>query len=232
MSTTALSCGNVDRAARPDDDGAQWHDLPGTPGRAEVDPLLAGATDRIVVHGTDADLSAVVLRLLRKERLGDLAVGYVPVADSPVARLWGLGVGDFARALRGPSRPTPLLRDDAGGILLGEGRIEPITGQGYCDDRMVLRGSALSLVASPDPDAAPLPESTAHPLSTTLDPAFDGVRVTTTRRALLRKRTETARGRALQLAFDPATVVRDGVAHPRPAEKWVWYRHTEDLHLA
>jgi hypothetical protein len=232
VSTTALSCGNVDRAARPDDDGAQWYDLPGAPGRAEVDPLLAEATGRIVVHGTDADLAAVVLRMLRKERLGDLVVGYVPVTGSPVARLWGLGVGDFARALRGASRPTPLLRDDAGGILLGEGRIEPITGQGYCDDRMVLRGAAQHLVVSPDPEAAPLAISTAHPLSTTLDPAFDGLRVTTTRRAFLRRRTETARGRALQLAFDETTILRDGVPHPRPTQKWVWYRHTEDLHLA
>ncbi|GAA2335604.1 hypothetical protein GCM10009854_09390 [Saccharopolyspora halophila] len=206
--------------------------MPERPGRAEVDPLLAEASGRVVVHGTDADLAAVVLRMLRKERLGDLAVGYVPVADSPVARLWGLEAGDFSRALDGEPRPTPLLRDDAGGILLGEGRIEPITGQAYCDDQQVLHGPALSLVASPDPDAAPLPESSAHPLSTNLDVSFDGLRVTTTRRSFLRKRTETARGRALQLAFDETTITRDGVPHPRPAQKWVWYRHTEDLHLA
>lgn len=197
-----------------------------------MDPLLAEASGRVVVHGTDADLAAVVLRMLRKERLGDLTVGYVPVTDSPVARLWDLGVGEFSRALEGPSRPTPLLRDDVGGILLGEGRIEPITGQGYCDDQQVLHGSALSLVASPDPEAAPLPEATAHPLSTNLDVTFEGVRVTTTRRRLLRKHTATVRGRALQLAFDETTVTRDGAPHPRPAQKWVWYRHTEDLHLA
>ncbi|WP_461153323.1 hypothetical protein [Saccharopolyspora tripterygii] len=232
MSTTALSCGNVGGAARPSDDRAQWHDVSAAPGRHEVDPLLAEATDRVVVRGTDMDLAAVVLRLLRKERLTELTVGYVPVADSPVARLWGLRADDVERALTAPPRPVPLIRDDSGGILLGEGVIAPITGQAYCDDEQVLNGAAQSLVVSPDPDAAPLPDPTADPLNHTIEPAMDGLRVTTTRRGLLRRRTGVARGRAFQASFRPATVRHDGSDHPRPMEKWVWYRHTEDLNLA
>lgn len=232
MSATALSCGNVECAARPSGDGVQWFDVPATPGRDDVDPLVADTEERLVVHGTDADLAAVVLRLLRKNRLADLVVGYVPVGDSPAARLWGLRVGDFDRALTVAPRPAALIRDDSGGVLLGEGTIEPITGQVYCDDEQVLNGAAVSITISPDPAATPLPVPTADPLSAMLEPAADGLLVTTVRRGLLRRRRDVTSGRAVQASFRSATVRRDGVAHPRPMEKWVWYRHTEDLQLA
>ncbi|MDI2032349.1 hypothetical protein QFW96_27265 [Saccharopolyspora sp. TS4A08] len=217
---------------RPSGDGAQWHEVSAAPGRNEVDPLLAEATDRVVVRGTDMDLAAVVLRLLRKERLTELTVGYVPVADSPVARLWGLAVDDVERALTAEPRPVPLIRDDSGGVLLGEGVIAPITGQAYCDDEQVLNGPAQSLVVSPDPDAEPLPDPTADPMNHTIDPPMDGLRVTVARRGLLRRKEHVARGRAFQASFRSATVRHDGTDHPRPMEKWVWYRHTEDLNLA
>jgi hypothetical protein len=232
VSTTALSCGNVERAMRPSGDGVQWFDVPATPGRADLDPLLADAAGRLVVHGTDADFASVVLRLLRKDRLADLVVGYVPVDDSPAARLWGLDVGDFDRALTAAPRPAALIRDDSGGVLVGTGSIEPITGQVYCDDEQVLNGTALSITISPDPGATPLPESTSDPLSTLLEPATDGLLVATVRRGLLRRRADVTRGRAVQASFRAATVRHDGLAHPRPVEKWVWYRHTEDLQLA
>ncbi|WP_235883375.1 hypothetical protein [Saccharopolyspora elongata] len=232
MSTTALSCGNVERAARPSGDGVQWFDVPAAPARADLDPLLADARERLVVHGTDIDFASVVLRLLRKNRLADLVVGYVPVADSPAARLWGLRPGDFDRALTAAPRPAALIRDDSGGVLLGEGSIEPITGQVYCDDEQVLNGAATSITISPDPEAAPLPEPTSDPMNAMLDPAADGILVTTVRRGLLRSRRTVARGRAVQASFRSATVHHDGITHPRPMEKWVWYRHTEDLRLA
>jgi hypothetical protein len=208
----------------------QWFDLPATPGRQDVDPLVA-EVDRIVVHGTDADLAAVVLRLLRKGLLPTTVVGYVPAAGSAGSDLWGIPVGSFDLALDGTARPAPLIRDDSGGLLVASGVIAPITGHVYCDDERVLNGHALRLEVSPDPDATPLPEPTADPLSTTLDPATDGLRVTALRRGLLRKRRDSASGRAVQASFRAATVVLDGVEHPRTAEKWGWYRHTEDLAL-
>ncbi|MHA6806115.1 hypothetical protein [Salinifilum ghardaiensis] len=232
MTTTALSCGNFNSTMRPSSDAVQWHDLPATPGRAEVDPLLARAGDRIVVRGTDADLAAVVVRMLRKGLLRELAVGYVPVADSPAARLWGLRVEDLDRALHAPGAPTPLLKDDTGGVLVGEGVVAPITGQVYCDDARVLHGTALRLVVTPDPEAAALPEPTEDPIGENIAPIMDGVRVFAARRGLLRRRTSSARGRAVQLAFEETTVRHDGVDHPRPISKWVWHRHTEDLLLA
>ncbi|MDR7302157.1 hypothetical protein [Haloactinomyces albus] len=231
MTTIALSCGNIDHATRPAADGVRWIDVPATPGRADVDPVLAEATGRVVVHGTDADLASVVLRLLRKNRLQELTVGYVPVTASAASRLWEIPVGAFAFALQGQARPAPLIRDDNGGVLIATGTIAPITGQAYCDDQRILHGSALGLEVSPDPDAEALPEPTADPIATEPAPVMDGLRATVVRRRLLRRRRATAYGRATQASFQQARVLCDGVAHPRPMRKWAWYRHTEDLLL-
>jgi hypothetical protein len=233
VTTTALYCGNNHRSPHPGDHGVRWIHVPATPGREDVDPVLAEVEGRLLVYGTDADLAAVVLRLLRRGRLPDVVVGYLPVAESAATRLWGIPSGEaaFELALSGQPRPAPVIRDDAGGVLVASGVIAPITGQVYCDDQQALGGSALSLEVAPDPAAAPLGKPTADPLSTTLEPATDGVRVTVVRRRLLRRHREVVRGRAVQASFRSATVVRDGIAHPRPAEKWGWYRHTEDLML-
>ncbi|MCA1189510.1 MULTISPECIES: hypothetical protein [unclassified Saccharopolyspora] len=232
MSTTALSCTNGDHTTRPGGH-AEWHRVSPAPGKAEVDALLPDGPGRVVVQGTDADLAAVVLRLLRKNRIADLAVGYVPVAESPATRLWGFPVGPDAEplAFEGAARPSALVRDDNGGLLIASGRVEPITGQVYCDDQRVLHGPARSLEITPDPAAEPLPDPTSDPMSANLDPAADGLRVTAVRRGLLRTRRDTTRGRAVQAGFREATVLRDGVPHPRPVTKWAWYRHTEDLLL-
>lgn len=238
MTTTALSCGGAPRPAEADDRAVRWVDLPATPGRELLDPLLAEHEGHLLVQGTDADLAAVVLRLLRKNRLSDVTVGYLPVSASPATRLWNLptGAAGAELALRGRARPAPLIRDDNGGILVASGSIAPITGQVYCDDQQVLHGSARSLEVAPDPAAEALPEPappepTADPQSAQLQPALDGLRVTAVRRGFPRRRRTVARGRAAQASFRSATVLRDGVEHPRPAEQWGWYRHTEDLRL-
>ena len=121
--------------------------LPARPGREELDPLLAGLSGRrLVVSGTDADLAAVLLRLLRTEMLTAVAVGYVPAdVSSAVAQLWGLPIASAAAAslaLYGEPAPVPLLRDDAGGVLAGRGVVAPVDGVVYCDDEVVLRGCA------------------------------------------------------------------------------------------
>src|SRR5690348_3486224 len=70
--------------------------LPARPGRADVDPVLdEHEPRRIAVAGTDADLAAVLLRLLRTERLG-VEVAYLPAAASPATRAWGLPTGRAA----------------------------------------------------------------------------------------------------------------------------------------
>ena len=134
--------------------------VPARPGRADIDPLLAGPLRRIVVAGTDADLAAVLVRLLRRDRL-DVELAYVP-ADrrSAAARLWGLphGAAAVELAREGVARPAPLVRDDAGGVLVGRGEIRgtagSVHGEAYCDGVLALRGSARRLVVTPWPDAA------------------------------------------------------------------------------
>ncbi|MBB3662955.1 hypothetical protein FB384_001859 [Prauserella sediminis] len=195
--------------------------MPARPGKADVDPLLETGRQRLVVVGDDADLSAVALRLLRKNRLDEIAVGYVPTdPSSQVAELWGVPTDRrraFDVALSGEPRGVPLVRDDAGGLLLGHGVVRRPRGVGYCDDTEALRGEAALLEVRPDPKAGD-------------DTASGGLRVTITRGKLL-KRRRTFAGRAFQLGGAEVVPESDGVAYPRAMSRWTWYRHTHDFRL-
>lgn len=189
--------------------------VPAQPGRDALSgPLAELDGRRLVVCGTDADLAAVLLRLLRTELLGVVAVGYVPSsASSAVARLWGLPALPSAAAslaLQGRSGRVPLVRDDVGGVLLGCGVVQPVQGVAYCDNDLVLRGKATRLEVHPDPER--------------------GLVVRVVQRRLLGRRARQAIGRAIQLGCAPTGVWRDGVA-TRTTDRWTWYRHTEDWHL-
>ena len=189
--------------------GSEPHEIPATPAKNDVDPLLkATDLDRVVVHGTDADLASVVLRLMRTDRLAEVAVGYVPMDRklSVVARLWGLPDDSVDVALTGSDRPQSLVRDDAGGVLLGMGLVPSVHGTVYCDDAVALRGDASRVEVTPGPA---------------------GVEVRVVRGRL--RRPATFAGRAVQFGVDPTTPVRDGVEYPRPMTRWTWYQHTEDL---
>ncbi|WP_018686656.1 hypothetical protein [Actinokineospora enzanensis] len=222
MSALVLACGNAAATGRPatltERDGLDWRELPATPGRAELDPLLKAADGRrVVVLGGDADLAAVVLRLMRLDRLADTPIGYVPVEPraSAVPALWGLPA-DRERlaetALRGEVDPFPLIRDDAGGVLVGLGVVDQPQGVAYCDDTTVLRGRAKRIEVTPDPDGGA------------------GLVVRVVRGGLLGKRITTEAGRAFQIGCIRTRLVRDGEV--KDAAKWTWYRHTEDLRVA
>jgi hypothetical protein len=223
MGALVLACekdaGHAQSPALADRDDVELRRVPARPGKDEVDPLLKGLDGRrLVVIGTDADLAAVALRLLRADRLRDVTVGYVPAeADSTVASLWDLPL-DGGRAidvaLTGEVDPVPLIRDDSGGVLVGRGVIGPIRGMAYCDESVVLRGQASRITVSPDPDRGA------------------GLLVQVTKRTLVVKRTAASRGRACQIGCVPAVVQLDGVPHPRPVTKWTWYRNSDDLRLA
>ena len=208
--------------------------LPPRPGRADLEPVLADPDlRRLVVAGADADLAAVLQRLLRADRLG-VELAYVP-ADrrSDAARVWGLphGAAALELARHGTASPVPLVRDDSGGVLVGRGEVRAIHGEAYCDAVLALRGTARHLVVTPWPHAA----GGASPDGTT-----GGVAVRAGLRAGLpdgrvRAVPPTARtgrgaatGRAVQVGCLPATLVHDGVAHPRPVTRWAWYRHVAD----
>lgn len=189
--------------------------VPARPGREELGDILAGLDGRrLVVCGTDADLAAVLLRLLRTEIVGTVPVGYVPSsASSAVARLWGLPVVPAAAAdlaLRGEPDRAPLVRDDSGGVLVGLGVVRPLDGVAYCDDQVVLRGRISRLEVTPDRAL--------------------GLVARVVRGGLLPRRVRCVAGRAVQLGCRPTSVWRDGVASPT-TDRWTWYRHTEDWRL-
>ncbi len=179
--------------------------------RAEFDAVLAAhAPERLVVLGEDRDLAAVVVRLSRADRL-DVEVGYVPADRRSPAAAWGLPVGTAAAldlAVSGRAEGVPLVRDDAGGVLVGRGEVLDVRGEAFCDDALVLRGWTRRLVVTPGPA---------------------GVRVRVEVGRLRRPRR--AAGRAVQIGCEPATVVCDSEIHPRPVRRWTWYRHTTDLRL-
>ncbi|RJQ76547.1 hypothetical protein D5S17_17975 [Pseudonocardiaceae bacterium YIM PH 21723] len=201
MSVVALACGNQPPDSLTQSSRLRFHQLPNRPGKADVDELLP-PNGRLIVYGRDSDLAAVVLRLLRREAL-HLEIGYLPAErDSAIAKLHGASTVD------GEARPVPLARDDVGGVLVGQGVIEPVTGSAYCDSEHVLHGPAKRIVVSPH--------------------AESGLEVTVVRGALRRK---THHSRAFQLACEETQVSLDGVRHPRPMTGWTWYRHTTDLLL-
>jgi hypothetical protein len=207
-----LACGNSQLPMITQRDGVQV--VPARPGKDHVDQHLDA--ERLIVVGTDADLAAVALRLLRKEKLGSVALGYVPVGKSPVAALWGLST-DPARALdiaqNGDVDPVPFVRDDVGGVLMGLGVLSPVRGVGYSDADNVLRGQASRIECTPDPEGGL------------------GLVVRIVNKRLFGSRVRESRPRAFQLGCLPTTAVLDGHKHPRPVDKWTWYRHTEDLRL-
>jgi hypothetical protein len=181
------------------------------PGK-QIDPLLTG---RVLVIGDDADLAAVVLRLLRKELLGSVEIAYASPRRTPVTDLWDLplGIESVYLAAAGEVDPVPLVRDDVGGVLVGVGYLGPVNGTVYVDERRVLRGSAQRLRVEPDREK--------------------GLAVTVTHRrfAAIGRRPKTTLGRAVQIGTTATTVVSDGIGYPRPMERWTFYKHTEPLRL-
>ncbi|GLZ33256.1 hypothetical protein Lesp02_54440 [Lentzea sp. NBRC 105346] len=215
MRGIVLACGNTQLPLITYGDGVEVVQVPSRPGKDDVDSHLDA--DRLIVAGTDADLAAVALRLMRKERLGDTIVGFVPTSpQSAVAALWTLPVTPakaLELALRGDPDAVPLVRDDVGGVLVGLGVLAPVRGVGYCDADLALRGQATRVEVTPDPEVGL------------------GLAVRVVQRRLIGSRVKEFRPRAFQLGCFPTTAVLDGVEHPRPVDKWTWYRHTEDLRL-
>ena len=181
------------------------------PGK-EIDDLLI---DRVLVIGDDADLAAVVLRLLRAERLASVVVAFASDVTTTVTDLWSLPLGAAAveLAIAGDPDLIPVVRNDVGGLVVGSGSVSPVQGTVYVDENRVLSGGAAHLIVEPDTEK--------------------GLAVTIVPRRILGfgRRSRTFRGRAVSIATFGSRVISDGVVFDRKLDRWTFYRHTEPLRL-
>jgi hypothetical protein len=155
---------------------------------------------RVLVVGSDADLAAVLTRLLKADRL-DVEVGHV-------RRPW------HARRCRGgQARRVPLIRDETGTAIVGAAHWLPPT-----EDARTLRGEAVTddtLLFDGDVTGVRIEPTDAMP----------GLRASVLSARMRPKRWVS--GRAAQLGTDAALVVRDGVPAKKPVRRSTFYRHTQ-----
>jgi hypothetical protein len=179
-------------------------------GPADVDTVI-GRCRRLVVVGADAELATVLSRLMRADRL-DVEVAYVPRRRTAATRVYGLPAGRRAARLatRGAARRVPLIRDETGSVIVGRAAWLP------APDGRSIRGEAIV-------DDTPLFDGDAAGVCVEPTPAMPGLRARLSGPAWRRWVT----GRAAQLGTTGATVVRDGVAAPRPVRRSTFYRHVE-----
>src|SRR4051794_9651492 len=187
-------------------------DLRKLPAGQAPDPAALGdvpAAASLLVRGPVAALAGVLAALLKADRSADVPVAWEPTNDDQargLARDLGLGSGE--------PRGLTLVRDDHGGVLLQHGRLEAAGDgrrqlsrrlglQAYHDDVKVADGEVTRIDVRPDWRAV------------------DTIGVTVMTLPL--RPTLRTKGRALQVASDPARVLRDGVPYPRPVTRWTWY---------
>jgi len=181
---------------------------PGETPRATVLASMEDA-DALVVRGPVHALNAVLARLLKDGRTARVPVAWEPGADrDSVGLARDLGIGT------GAPRDLTLVRDDHGGVLLHHGRLEAAGDarralsrrlglQAHHDDIRVADGEITRIDVRPEWTAV------------------DTIAVTVMTLPLRPTRQTT--GRALQVACDPARIVRDGVPYPREVTRWTWY---------
>lgn len=183
---------------------------PALRGLPTLDHDEIGACRRVVVVGTDADLAALLTRLLRAERL-DVEVAYAPRRRTRATRVYRLPAGRRAarRALRGTAGRVPLIRDETGTALVGRGGWLPaegaavIRGEAVVDDTVLFDGEVAGAWVEPT------------------------LRLPGLRAGLAGRWPRWVSGRAAQLGTMGAVVVRDGVPGPRPVRRSTFYRHVE-----
>jgi hypothetical protein len=181
------------------------------PGQAPQREQLTDVTtaDAVVVRGAVPALNAALAVLHKAGRTAQVPVSWEPGDDDDSAGLArDLGVGS------GAARPLSLVRDDHGGVLLHHGRVEA-AGPGR---RALSR--RIGLQAHHDEIKVADGEITRIDVRPAWD-AVDTIGVTVMTQPL--RPTRRTSGRALQIASDPARIVRDGVPYPRPVDRWTWY---------
>lgn len=179
-------------------------------GPDDIDAAI-GRYGRLVVVGTDADLAAVLSRLLRAARL-DVEVAYATTRRTRATRIYRLPAGRRAarRALRGWAGRVTLIRDETGSVIVGRARWLPP------DDRRVIHGEAVV-------DDTPLFDGDVEGVCVEPTFAMPGLRARVDRAGW----RGWIAGRAVQLGSTGTVVVRDGVPAPRSARRSTFYRNVE-----
>ena len=166
---------------------------------AAIDEVL-GDAQRLVVVGSDADLGAVLSRLMRAERL-DVEVAHL--RRGPLSWLRA------RRAVSARAHRVPLIRDDTGCVLVGSALWLPpegadrLQGEAVVDDTVLFDGGVTGVRIEPTG-------------------TMPGLRA----RLLGGPRARWVSGRAAQLGTPGVRVVRDGVPGRREAKRSTFYRHT------
>lgn len=213
-------------------------------GQPVPDPHHVREPVRVIVHGSDAALAAVVSKLMRIDALW-VQVGFIPSdpARSTVSKNWGL-LPDATTdamlrfALESPALPTALIRDDHGQVVLGA--VE-LTGQGSSRDELI--GEVIvdsDTLYRHDPESGQ-PGQFRHGVRMVPSIGAPGLVavplpapiVGVNRKGLFRLRKRSPEppiltGRALQAGGVEMRVSRDGLDHPRPLTAVTFYRHLRD----
>jgi hypothetical protein len=176
--------------------GLPIHEVSSSDEPAAID--TASTARRLIVLGTHANLSAVLTRLLRTDRL-DVEVAFLP--SSRHAR----------RARSGSAHRVPLIRDETGTVITEAALWLPpdenartIEGEAVVDDTILFDGEVTGVRIEPTK-------------------AMPGLRASLTTR---RRPRRWVTGRAAQLGTTGALVVRDGMPTVRPVRRSTFYRHT------
>ena len=109
-------------------------------GPDDIDAAI-GHGSRLIVVGSDADLAAVLTRLLRADRL-DVEVGHAT------------GWRSARRARRGTARRVPLIRDETGQVIVGTAEWRgqngaPLHGEAVVDDTQLFDGEVTGVRVEP-----------------------------------------------------------------------------------
>ncbi len=109
-------------------------------GPDDIDDAI-GRYGRVIVVGRDADVAAVLGRLLRADRL-DVEVGH------------GNGWWAGRRARRGAARRVPLIRDETGHVIVGSAEWRgqdgaPLHGEAVVDDTQLFDGDVAGVRVEP-----------------------------------------------------------------------------------
>ena len=223
-------------------------------GTPQPDPHQVSERVRVVVHGSDAAVAAVVSKLMRIDALW-VEVGFIPSGASSVALSWGLDATfspaqHLTFALASPAVPTPVIRDDHGVVTLG---VAEVTGPVSSAGKAGSAGSAgeaedaAEMIGEVIVDSEVLYEQNKAGTSdfnngVRLVPTPDAPGLAAVQRPPLPRkgwfgRTKkprgtvsptVLRGRALQAGGVDLVVTRDGVRHPRPLKSVTFYRHLRD----